>query len=360
MTLFLPSILVSQNEVVDISGYFFTSSGVLYLTETDVSTDTFYLGRSTLRLNFVTKNTEFAKLDLSVDFNIFYGVYNNFFPLWTNVIKLNDETVFTIDIRKLYLMVKYGILDFYSGRQLVKFGEGYIFNPLNMFSKIDFADINFTRIGIDALRAKIQVSDTGYFENVFIPKTNLQENEFATRLGFTLVGWDVSTVGYYRKKFDWLSLGFSFKGDIVLGLYGEFLYNYTKNENKRCYSYMFGTDYSLKEKFVFRVEYTHNSFNINNFAQEEILFLPNYPFISQQYVVIQFNFLYSLIDNINLSYVTNLQTNANFLVLSYQRNLLHSVNLSTTLRYTNKNFSSIPTLLNFDAICCLVDINMRY
>lgn len=350
----------SQDKQVDISGYFLTSAGVLHLNHVESSSGTFYLGRSTLRLNIVRNDKECTKLDISTDFNILYGVYSDLFQLKSDFVEYNNDIIFSVDIRKMYLMLKYSIFDFYIGRQLLRFAEGYIFNPLNPFSKIDFTDINFIRRGVDALRLKFQLSDTAFLEQIFIPKTKLTQSDFATRIILPLFGWDFSLNQYYRGKLNWTSLGFSFKGDAILGLYSEFLYNYTPQKDKRFFSYMIGADYSFKKKLILRTEYTYNSYNIENFTQEEILYISNFPFVSQQYLALQTIYVPNIINSFNFSFITNLQNLKNFLILSYQRNLFSNLNLLATLRYVNKDFLYTDYFLNSETIIFLLDLVLRY
>ncbi|MCS7227715.1 MAG: hypothetical protein NZ839_01970, partial [Endomicrobia bacterium] len=237
------------------------------------------------------------------------------------MIKINDDIVFTTDVRKLYFMIKYNILDLYFGRQLLKFGEGYIFNPLNLLSKINFKDVNFTRDGVDIIRLRIQLSDKEYLDNIFLPRKDLISSDYVLRFTSLLLGLDTSLVGYYLGKPKWLSFGFSFKGDLVLGLYSEILYTSTQDTNKRFYSFVFGTDYSLQKKILMRIEYIYNSSHIDNFLYREILYLPNYPFIDQQYLATKVDFLLDLVNHITLLCINSLNNKFNFFIFSYKKKL---------------------------------------
>lgn len=349
----------SEQKVWDISGYFLTSAGILHFNEVDFSSKTLYLGRSTFRLNILNETAQ-SKLDFSSDFNIFYGLYNQLFKVNSDFAQTTENETFSIDIRKMYLMFNYNIVDFFIGRQLIKFGEGYIFTPLNPFSKIDFTDISFTRRGVDALRFKIYFTDKDCFESIFIPKTELSQSNFSTKFYSILFGLDLSFVGNYIGRFNWISTGFSFKGDAILGLYSEFLYNYTTKKDKRFFSYMIGADYSFKKKLIIRTEYTNNSYNIENFTQQEIIYLSNFPFVSQQYLALQTIYAPNIINSFNFSFITNLENLKKFLIFSYQRNLFSNLNIVATFRYIEKNFLEISSNMSSEAIMFLVDLTLRY
>ncbi|MCS7227714.1 MAG: hypothetical protein NZ839_01965 [Endomicrobia bacterium] len=76
----MPTNIFSKNdERLDISGYFLASAGILHFNDIFLSSGTFYLGRTTLRLNFATKYTQLVKFEASLDFNVLFGLYNSFF-----------------------------------------------------------------------------------------------------------------------------------------------------------------------------------------------------------------------------------------------------------------------------------------
>ncbi|MCX7910096.1 MAG: hypothetical protein N2505_00720 [Endomicrobia bacterium] len=348
--------IFTQN-ILDISGHFFNSFGVVYFDDVSFLKDTSYLGISTLRLNFINEFKNFIKIDGSTDFSILYGFYSELFSRLENSTKLNDNVFLEVNVRKLYIMFKYSLLDIYLGRQLLKFGEGYIFSPLNQFSKIDLKDISFSRIGSDSLRVKIQFSDTGYFEKIII--SDFKSTDYVLKLNSLVWNLDTSVVSIYHKKLNWLSFGFSLKGDLVLGIWSEVLYNFAQDISKNFYSYLVGVDYSFLEKILCRIEYIYNSYNIENFLQE-VMYLSNYPFISENYLATQIEFIFDFFNNLTLLSITNLTNNSNFFIFSYKRNLLQNLDLSFTLRYTTKNFFGIKDFLDFKMLTFLIGLNIKY
>jgi len=344
---------------LDISGYFQSGVGIAHTIRDNALSNTFYAGKSTLRLNFANKDIEFAKFEGSIDFNILYGMYANLYYSQSNSIKIGEETVLAMDVRKLYLMLKPDFCDLYIGRQLIKFGEGFVFSPLNPFSIIDFTDINFTRPGVDGVRIKFPFSEMGYFEAITLPRSDFTNSDIATRLGFNAFEWDFSFAGYYRGKYGYTSAGFSFKGDAILGVYGEFVYHYKDDETKRFYNLMIGGDYSFLDKFIVRMEYYYHCFDTDNLSALELANSPVYPFVSKQYLMAQIVFSPTLIDSFSLSYIDNLESDSGLLLFLYQRNLYQNVNLLFNVRYSLKDLTGIG-MVNFDLLYYSLEFQILY
>ncbi len=358
LLLLLSAFCYGEEAGLSLSGHFQSGGGIIHIISNDAISNTSYAGKSTLRLNFVNNDTGLAKIDGSVDFNILYGLYANVYSIQSNGILIGDEAFLTMDIRKLYLKISPEWFDLYLGRQLIKFGEGFVFSPLDPFSKIDLSDVNFSRLGVDGVRLKFPLGDLGYFESIALPLSDFTNSDIAGRVGLNLFAWDISLATYYRGKYDYISCGLSFKGDLILGVYGEFVYHY-KNETNSYYNFMAGWDYSILEKFILRMEYYHHEFNTNDLTLFEILDSPIYPFVSKNYLLSQIVFTPTLIDSLYLSFLDNLENESLILMFSYQRNLYQNVNLIFNLKYFQKDFTGL-NLIDFKTIHYSIDFNLKY
>ena len=358
LTLFLVfffSSLHSQQEKLDFSGYFQSGVGVFHTVENNALSNTYYAGRSTLRFNFANTDTGLAKFEGSVDFNILAGIYASLYGAQSNSVKIGEESLLAIDVRKLFLVLKPEIFDFYIGRQLIKFGEGVVFSPMDPFSKIDFTDVYFSRLGVDCLRIKFPLGDMGYLETIGLPKSELTNSDCTLRTGFNIFGWDISLAGYYRGKFSFPSYGCSFKGDLIAGIYGEFVYHFLQQQEKRFWNLMLGFDYSFLERFIVRMEYYYNSFETNKSNFVELV----YPFVSKQYLMAQLIFTPTLIDTFAFSYIDNLENEALLILFSYQRNLYQNVNLIFKVRYSKEDLTGLK-VIKFDSLYYSIEVNVRY
>lgn len=355
--------IFSDSEGLLLSGYFQSGTGIVHIISNDTVNNTSYTGRSTLRLNFINKDTGLAKFDGSIDFNVFYGLYGELYSYKSNVISVGEEAFFKMDIRKLYLSIRAEFFDLYLGRQLIKFGEGVVFSPLNPFSSIDFNDVNFTRIGVDSIRIRLPLGDLAYLETMALPVSDFTNSSVAVRTGFNLMGWDFSLASFYRGKYDYFSGGFSFKGDLIVGFYGEFVYHYNNTdsniESKNFWNAMAGMDYSFLDKFIIRLEYYYHSFEKNNLNTIDLINSVVYPFISKHYFTAQLVFTPTIIDAFYLSCIDNLENESLLLMFSYQRNLYQNVNLIFNLRYLRKDITGLE-IINFDSFYYTIEFNVRY
>ncbi len=356
--LLFSALFYGEETGLNLNGYFQSGGGIIHIISNDAISNTSYAGKSTLRLNFVNNDTGLAKLDGSVDFNIFYGVYATLYSLQSNGVLIGNETLLTMDVRKLYIKIFPEWFDLYLGRQLIKFGEGFVFLPLDPFSKIDLRDVNFSRLGVDGVRLKFPLGDLGYFESILLPVSDFTNSDVAGRLGLNIFGWDFSFASFYRGKYDYISAGLSLKGDLILGIYGEFVYHY-KNETNAYYNFMTGWDYSILDKVILRMEYYHHEFNTNDLTLFEILDSPIYPFVSKNYLMAQIVFTPTLIDSLYLSYLDNLENESLILMFAYQRNLYQNVNLIFNLRYARKDFTGLE-MTDFDSFFYSLEFNVIF
>lgn len=351
--LFTPFYLSSQQKNFDFSGYFQTESGILNFLSDEYKN--YFLNRNTFRFNFLNKKQN-IKLDGSIDLHILATEYQHlYFSSLDNSTQIYDDLYLLTNLRKLYCMLKIKNFDIYIGRQLIKFGEGTIFSPLDPFSKIDFNDILLSRYGIDAIRTKISLSNTEYFETIFLPKENFKYKDITSRLGFTIYNYDISTMIYYYNKSNIKSFGFSFKGDLLLGLYGEYIYYFKDDIN--FYSYLLGLDYSLYQKIIFKAEFYKNNYDnnivsiVNNFIS---------PFFSKTYLMLQTIYTLSIIRSIYFTYIFNLDNNANLTILAYQHNIYQNIDIIFSLRHIYKDISGFTTDENLQVIYYSFGLKIRF
>ncbi|MFN3550251.1 MAG: hypothetical protein ACK4WJ_00330 [Endomicrobiia bacterium] len=326
--------LYSSQQNFDFSGYLQTDLNKINIYS-DKLEQNIFLARNNLRLNFIFKKQK-IKFDSSFDLNILYGKYESLYlsSISDNLTQIVDDLYLLTEIRKFYFMLKTQKIDFYLGRQLIKYSQGIIFSPLDTFSKIDFSDIFLNRYGVDAFRIKMDLSNTEYFETIFIPKENLKYTDITSRLGFLAYNYDISTIIYYYNKQNIKSFGLSFKGDFILGLYGEYVYYFKDDLNFS--SYLIGFDYSLYQKILFRTEFYKNNYNdnISNIVYDFIK-----PFFLKTYSMFQITYSPSIITNIYLTHISNFDNNSNLTIFVYQYNVFQNTDLIFSLRQSYKDIS---------------------
>ena len=170
----------------------------------------------------------------------------------------NGKTPLVLDMRKLYLEAYLPFADIAVGRQIINFGKGLIFSPIDAFSTVQIMDLNFRRNGSDVANAHIPLGDLTGIDCIVEAPFGNNEHSSAAKLFTTVAGWDVSMVGLYRHLSGEGVAGFAFKGDAVAGLYGELVEHIIKGIDDRYFECMMGADYSIHRIWFFNAEYYYN------------------------------------------------------------------------------------------------------
>ncbi|MFN4244886.1 MAG: hypothetical protein ACK4F9_01880 [Brevinematia bacterium] len=347
----------SQEGGLNVYGHFRTDLGVSSIFSNDHVIRYSYFGRNVLRLEFENADTTYGKLEGSVDFNILSGDYRNLLVYTSNAFVIAKDVILSFDIRKLYLMVRFDWFDLLIGRQLMKFGYGIVFSPISFFDKIDLSDVKFSRIGIDAIRFKVLLSEIDSFDVIAIPKVDITNSTFAGRLVFRIFNFEGDSVISYFGDDNYLRCGFALKTDLEIGIYGEFVYNYHNELSNRYFEFVFGADYSLFDKLILRLEYYYNSFT------NESLYLltnPNSYFELGQYVMVQITYSFDLFSSLNLSLIKDLEYEGFWITLSYGKNLFQDVNFVLDIRFLNGNMISFLPISDFGYLSVSSGLELRF
>ena len=244
----------------------------------DISAGSFgYSGVTSLRLDAVGGDLQYAKIDVSVIFKLLYGdsaktdsvaLGSSSDFLFPATIVSSNGTAMTAEVRKLYLSLFTEYMDISLGRMIINYGRGAVFSPVDLFATVDIVDIDFERIGTDAARIMVPFGAVSGID--IITTLTPTVNEFTTGVrGFgNIHGWDFGASVFRDARNvtdDWaLDFGFDFKGDLFAGVYGEFLLSIpwesgsALTNNSVC-SIMAGVDYSISGAWFFGIEYMINT-----------------------------------------------------------------------------------------------------
>ncbi|MCX7882020.1 MAG: hypothetical protein N2314_02230 [Brevinematales bacterium] len=348
-----------------VGGWFRSGVGTVIIRETNDQWSQWMSGGQTVwRVSVANRDTEYARFDVSGDLVILSGVITNGAQgsmLWS----IGEETLLMVDVRKCSVMVKPFWGDVILGRQLVRWGEGFIFSPMDFFSQMDVRDVNLSRLGVDALRIKLPLGQVGFAEGIGVIRSFWTNSLVGVRTGGGGESWYVTGALFYRGKEEAWMGGLSLKWDFGPTWYGEGVYHSTTNTNKSFWHGMVGMDYSFWGKWVFRVEYMTHTLERTHFSLFEYSTLPVYPFLSHHYISLHLMMIPTLIDSFFLTVVANLDDEEQNLwykgqwwILGYQRNLYQNVNLLTWLRYQTD--ISAMTSEKRGGFSCLVSVEVKY
>jgi hypothetical protein len=168
------------------------------------------------------------------------------------------KTPFLVDMRKMYLEAYLPFADIALGRQIINFGKGLIFSPIDAFSTVQFMDLNFRRNGSDVASARVPLGDLAGIDCIVEAPFGNNEHSTAAKVFATIAGWDVNMVGLYRHRSGETVAGASFKGDALAGVYGELVEHFVNGIDDQYFECMTGADYSIHNIWFFSAEYYFN------------------------------------------------------------------------------------------------------
>ncbi|MBD3242586.1 MAG: hypothetical protein GF331_18495 [Chitinivibrionales bacterium] len=256
-----------------------------------------FSGTGRLSLTFRNTNRRYGKVEGDLEVVTLYGVAAEaaapespagFGALAANgaarLFSLGNAPVL-LDLRRLYLEFYLPFADIAVGRQIVNFGKGFVFSPIDVFTAVDVFDLDLRRRGSDVATVRVPFGAlSGLDATVELPVAG---NRFsaAAKVFATLGAYDVSLVGIYRHPGeDQMAgregvIGATFKGDAVVGLYGELVTRLVEGQRDIYPEAMIGVDYSIRNRWILRAEYLYSDYRWNERAWGE-----HNAFVSVQYI----------------------------------------------------------------------------
>jgi hypothetical protein len=243
-------------------GSLYTDAGLYHYLNRGEKDSALFSGVSVLALRFRNVNRTYAKVEGDFEVVLPYGTLADLLSPDRNDSALAGAALYGMgttpllfDIRKLYLECYLPFADIALGRQIINFGKGVLFSPLDVFSSVQIMDLNFRRNGSTVASARIPLGDLTGIDCIVEAPIESTEHSSAARLFTTVAGWDVSAVTLYRHGSEEVLLGTAFKGDAVAGLYGELVQHLAGRAGKGYFEGMAGADYSIHNTWFFNAEY---------------------------------------------------------------------------------------------------------
>ena len=220
-------------------------------------------GFSQFTVNVVNRNKQFAKVEGTGIVTVWTGAYA---PLAANealstglfMASAPGAATVTVELRKLYLDVFTSLADISLGRQIINFGVGTLFSPIDAFTVPLLSDLNYVRTGSDVARIDAQFNDVSGLEAVSTIPGSFSALTSALKVYSNVFDFDVAGVGMYRGASNEVLAGAYFKGDIELGVYGEAVEHFLYSPWSTYFEGMLGADYSMEKTYFFTVEYYYN------------------------------------------------------------------------------------------------------
>jgi len=304
-------------------------------------------GFSELTLSMVNRNRQFAKVEGTGIITVWTGAYS---PLAVSqastsglfaAVTPDGSAAVTVELRKLYLAVFTSIVDISMGREIITFGVGTLFSPIDAFTVPLLSDLNYVRTGSDVVRLDAQFSDVSGLEAVSTLAGSLDALSTALKLYTNVSGFDLAGVGMYRGSRNETLAGAYFKGDIELGVYGEAVQHFIVSPWLTYFEGMLGADYSVEKTYFFTLEYYYNG---NPAAPGSLapLDLANAPalFLNQHYLYFMTRWQVTDLLGLTASIIWDIPASVVLPTLQLSYNVVQNANLLLYGRYFSGDIRS--------------------
>jgi len=320
---------------VTLGGSWFTDLSVYHLHREEKKDSLFSGGVSTLNLNMGNRNHRFAKVEADIDITLLYGAQADYYAQMSSVtptIGAGGNTPVLFDIRKLYGSLYFPFGDITVGRQIINFGKGRLFSPIDVFSTVDLFDIGFRRSGSDMVGLNIPFGALSGIDGVFQIPVGSREHSSALKFFGTLGNTDLSLVGIYRHKSQEIITGLSAKGDLEVGWTAEIVGHITDTVKHSYIEAMAGIDYSfLRGDLVVAGEYLYRAEN----ATAQDIYGTHNCYLTAQYA-------FNEIQHISAMIMHNFTDSITLGAVQYFWNILQNVNAIAYIHgYHNLPVSSV-------------------
>jgi hypothetical protein len=144
------------------------------------------------------------------------------------------------------------------GRQVLNYGRGAVWSPVDIFASLETNGLSASRKGIDAVRVTAALGDTGLADLVAAPRADPSQGSYALRFsGLLAQGLDAGLIGAWEGGSEsWLG-GADVKLDVGPGIYGEVLCILPRNGGGASFRAAGGADWSVGD-LVLAAEYYWN------------------------------------------------------------------------------------------------------
>jgi hypothetical protein len=292
-----------------------------------------FAGANLLTLDFKNAKTATAKIEGSFDLWLLSGVYADAFNRGDSSSALSilqsSSSAFLLDIRKLYGSLFLPFADFSVGRQIISFGQGLVFSPIDVFSSVNILDLSLRRSGSDVARVRVPFGDLAGIDAI-AKLTSREDGTAAAVKAYSHIGsFDLAGIGIYQSAQsaqNEVITGVTFKGDLVAGVYGE-LVEHWKQGGDRAFVGMLGADYSIENNWYFTAEYLYNEQPEQRTAPASFSIVQtSIPLLDHHYGFVSARYKINDIMNISASAIADITAKSGIVTVQYFYNILQNAN----------------------------------
>ena len=296
-----------------------------------------FAGANLLTLNTQNANTKSAKIEGSVDFWLLTGAYADAYRRIDSasfLIMSQNSSAFIVDIRKLYASLFLPFADVSIGRQIISFGQGMVFSPIDVFSSVNILDLSLRRSGSDVARARVPFGELAGIDAIAKLTTQSQEEAAALKAYAHVAGFDCAGIGMYQGAQHGAITGITFKGDMVAGVYGE-LVEHWRQGGQQSFTGMLGADYSVENTWYFTGEYLYNEKpeTGGDTASQLSILQTTIPLLHHHYGFLLARYKINDLMNISASEIADISGKSGVATLQYFYNVLQNADVVVYTQY---------------------------
>lgn len=239
------------------------------------------------------------------------------------------------------------------GRFLPQWGVSKIFRPLDIFIPQTFFLNSISYKGIDGFSGKYYVSHLSSFELMVIPsmdikhliskldistnnseQKNYNDSVIAANSEIHIATFDNYIITLYNPKTSNKLLGYAFKGDILIGLWGELFYSFKGKQN--MIKATLGMDYSFAKYYFISAEYFYDGSGVSDYKDYTLLAKAvSRMTLGKQYLMLDFNVITYIEQNFGITGIINLGDQSFIIFPYYRYEILNNTLLGVSVYHFN-------------------------
>ncbi len=298
-------------------GRFYQQSLLLFKQDTE------YIGLTVLDLKLDARPSDILRIRSEMEYALLK-------PSSLFFVKNNSGGVV---VNSLNVTITSEDLKFTIGRFLPTWGKGKIFRPLDIFRPQTYFLNMLSFQGVDGFSVKYYLSNLSSVQFIAIPSFDIRNfmphinPSFTNTINHTLTGLNLEThIATFDNNIIFVKdtsagnniAGMAFKGDVVIGIWGEFFYSFDNKIKSDAFRCAFGADYSFEKYFFMSLEYFYDESGMKDYNDYIVLMrIPRMTF-GKEYIMFDFNVLTYEELNYGITYLGNL-IDKSFILFPYFR-----------------------------------------
>jgi hypothetical protein len=137
----------------------------------------------------------------------------------------STEAAAAFRLRTLWAKLDLDWASIQVGRQVINYGRGALWSPVDLFAAVDLSGLSPDRLGVDAVRLRVPLGDLSGLDLVAAPTAAPEKGRYATRIAGDLLGIDGGLLGAWDGQAGRVIAAADCKFDLGAAFYAEALWS---------------------------------------------------------------------------------------------------------------------------------------